>query len=105
MTGISKSSVSKPYKDIDERVNIFLTRPPADEWPYLWLDAQRVVPDRLALFYLCVTFIIGSERVSKLLRLYCFAINQGRCELTRRTATAIGAACGLSGSGMCSTLT
>ena len=39
MTGISKSSVSKLCKDIDERVNGFLTRPLAGEWPYLWLDA------------------------------------------------------------------
>ena len=39
MTGISKSSVSKLCKDIDERVNAFLKRPLAGDWPYLWLDA------------------------------------------------------------------
>jgi len=39
MTGISKSSVSKLCKDIDERVNAFLGRPLAGDWPYLWLDA------------------------------------------------------------------
>ena len=39
MSGISKSSVSKLCKDIDERVNAFLKRPLACEWPYLWLDA------------------------------------------------------------------
>src|SRR5512147_523474 len=39
MTGISKSSVSKLCKDIDERVNSFLNRPLEGEWPYLWLDA------------------------------------------------------------------
>ena len=39
MTGISKSSVSKLCKDIDERVNAFLKRPLGGEWPYLWLDA------------------------------------------------------------------
>ena len=39
MTGISKSSVSKLCKDIDERVNAFLRRPLAGHWPYLWLDA------------------------------------------------------------------
>jgi putative transposase len=39
MTGISKSSVSKLCKDIDERVNGFLNRPLEGEWPYLWLDA------------------------------------------------------------------
>jgi transposase-like protein len=39
MSGSSKSSVSKLCKDIDERVNAFLKRPLAGEWPYLWLDA------------------------------------------------------------------
>ena len=39
MTGISKSSVSKLCKDIDERVNSFLKRPLSGDWPYLWLDA------------------------------------------------------------------
>jgi len=39
MTGISKSSVSKLCKDIDERVNAFLKRPLGGDWPYLWLDA------------------------------------------------------------------
>jgi len=37
--GISKSTVSKLCKDIDERVNDFLQRPLTGEWPYLWLDA------------------------------------------------------------------
>ena len=39
MSGISKSSVSKLCKEIDERVNAFLARPLEGEWPYLWLDA------------------------------------------------------------------
>ena len=39
MTGISKSTVSKLCKDIDERVHAFLKRPLTGEWPYLWLDA------------------------------------------------------------------
>src|ERR671913_1373895 len=39
LTGISKSSVSKLCKDIDERVTGFLQRPLTGEWPYLWLDA------------------------------------------------------------------
>lgn len=34
MTGISKSSVSKLCKDIDERVHAFLKRPLAGDWPY-----------------------------------------------------------------------
>src|ERR1700731_1282589 len=37
LSGISKSQVSKLCKDIDERVNAFLDRPLAGEWPYLWL--------------------------------------------------------------------
>jgi transposase-like protein len=39
MSGISKSSVSKLCKEIDERVGVFLRRPLDGEWPYLWLDA------------------------------------------------------------------
>ncbi|MBV9750603.1 MAG: IS256 family transposase [Acetobacteraceae bacterium] len=39
LSGISKSSVSKLCKDIDERVGAFLDRPLQGEWPYLWLDA------------------------------------------------------------------
>ena len=52
LTGISKSTVSKLCKEIDERVNAFLGRPLSGEWPYLWLDATylrqreggRIVP-------------------------------------------------------------
>ena len=39
MSGISKSSVSKLCKEIDERVGAFLKRPLDGDWPYLWLDA------------------------------------------------------------------
>jgi transposase-like protein len=39
LSGISKSTVSKLCKDVDERVNGFLDRPLEGEWPYLWLDA------------------------------------------------------------------
>ncbi len=39
LAGISKSTVSKLCKDIDDRVNAFLDRPLAGDWPYLWLDA------------------------------------------------------------------
>ncbi len=39
LSGISKSTVSKLCKDIDERVREFLERPLTGEWPYLWLDA------------------------------------------------------------------
>ena len=37
--GISKSTISKLCKDIDERVNEFLDRPLNGEWPCVWLDA------------------------------------------------------------------
>jgi transposase-like protein len=33
LSGISKSTMSKLCKDIDERVNEFLTRPLTGEWP------------------------------------------------------------------------
>ena len=39
LSGISKSTVSKLCKEIDERVNAFLERSLEGEWPYLWLDA------------------------------------------------------------------
>jgi len=39
LSGISKSTVSKLCKDIDERVMAFLDRPLEGEWPYVWLDA------------------------------------------------------------------
>jgi putative transposase len=39
LSGISKSTVSKLCKDIDERVTGFLERPLEGEWPHLWLDA------------------------------------------------------------------
>ena len=39
LAGISKSTVSKLCKDIDDRVGAFLERPLTGEWPYLWLDA------------------------------------------------------------------
>ena len=39
LAGISKSTVSKLCKDIDDRVNAFLDRPLVGDWPYLWLDA------------------------------------------------------------------
>src|SRR5437763_11047679 len=39
LSGISKSTVSKLCKDIDERVGAFLDRPLVGEWPDLWLDA------------------------------------------------------------------
>ena len=37
LSGIGKSTVSKLCKDIDDRVNAFLDRPLAGDWPCLWL--------------------------------------------------------------------
>jgi len=39
MTGISKSEVSRICKEMDERVEPFLSREITGEWPYIWLDA------------------------------------------------------------------
>ena len=39
LNGISKSTVSKPCKDIDDRVNAFPGRPLEGDWPSLRLDA------------------------------------------------------------------
>ncbi|SFD77132.1 Transposase, Mutator family [Salipiger profundus] len=39
LSGISKSTVSKLCKDIDERVGEFLNWPLTGDCPYLWLDA------------------------------------------------------------------
>ena len=52
LSGISKSTVSKLCKDIDERVGEFLNHPLTGEWPDVWLDATylkvrqggRIVP-------------------------------------------------------------
>ena len=39
LSGISKTTVSKLCKDLDERVMAFLHRQLEGDWPYLWLDA------------------------------------------------------------------
>jgi putative transposase len=39
MSGISRSQVSRPCAEIDERVQTFLQRPIEGDWPYLWIDA------------------------------------------------------------------
>ena len=38
-TGVSKSQVSRLCAEIDERVQVFLSRPIEGSWPYLWIDA------------------------------------------------------------------
>ena len=42
LSGISKSTVSKLCKDIDDRVHAFLDRPLDGDWPYPWLDATSL---------------------------------------------------------------
>ena len=42
MTGISKSQVSRPCEEIDERVNAFPARPIEGDRPYPWIDATYV---------------------------------------------------------------
>jgi transposase-like protein len=42
LTGTSKSRVSRPCGEIDERVQAFLNRPLEGDWPFLWLDATYV---------------------------------------------------------------
>ena len=39
MDGISKSQVSRPCEEIDEKVKPFPGRPIEGDWPYVWLDA------------------------------------------------------------------
>jgi transposase-like protein len=41
-SGVSKSEVSRLCRELDERVNAFLSRPIEGEWPYLWIDATYV---------------------------------------------------------------
>jgi putative transposase len=42
MTVSSKSQVSRPCEEIDEKVKAFLSRPLEGNWPYLWIDATYV---------------------------------------------------------------
>jgi len=39
LTGIRKSQVSELCRELDDRVQAFLTRPLTGEWLYVWLDA------------------------------------------------------------------
>lgn len=42
MTGISKSQVSRPCGEIDDKVKAFLAGPIEGDWPHLWIDATYV---------------------------------------------------------------
>jgi putative transposase len=42
MSGISKSQVSRPCAEIDDKVKTFLGRPIEGDWPYQWIDATYV---------------------------------------------------------------
>src|SRR3546814_4354047 len=75
MTGISKSTVSKLCKEIDERVHAFLKRPLTGEWPYLCLDAT----------YLKVR---EGGRIISVAAIIAMAVNtEGRREIVDRKST------------------
>jgi transposase-like protein len=42
MSGISKSQVSRLCEKIDEKVQAFLERRIAGDWPYIWIDATAL---------------------------------------------------------------
>ncbi len=74
LAGISKRTVSKLCKDIDDRVNAFLERPLVGDWPYLWLDATylkqreggRIVS--VAAIIACMGFSLSSRFSTILLK-------------------------------------
>jgi transposase-like protein len=60
MEGISRSQVSRPCAEIDERVRDFLARPIEGDWPYLWLDATYVkVREAGRIVPVAVTIAVG----------------------------------------------
>src|SRR5256885_697211 len=62
LSGISKSTVSKLCRDIDERVGAFLDRPLEGEWPYLWLDATYLkVRDGGRLVAVAATLAVAGD--------------------------------------------
>ena len=42
MSGVSKSEFSRLCVEFDERVNAFLARPLAGDWPFVWLGATYI---------------------------------------------------------------
>ena len=68
LSGISKSTVSKLCKEIDERVNAFLERPIEGEWPYLWLDATYLkVREGGRIVSVAAIIAVAVERWSRLI--------------------------------------
>ena len=64
LSGITKNAVSKLCKDIDERVNAFLDRPPTGDWPYLWLNATYLKQRdgrHIVLVATIIAVAVGSE--------------------------------------------
>jgi transposase-like protein len=60
MEGISRSQVSRPCAEIDERVRDFLAPPIEGDWPYLWLDATHVkVREAGRIVPVAVTIAVG----------------------------------------------
>jgi putative transposase len=80
LTGISKSTVSKLCKEIDERVNAFLERPLEGEWPYLWLDATYLKQregGRIASVAAIIAVAVDSEGRREIVGLHIGASEAG----------------------------
>lgn len=57
VSAVSKSQVSRLCEEIDERVQAFLQRPIAGDWPYLWVlktTWQRCKVHSQQAIHLCV---------------------------------------------------
>jgi transposase-like protein len=62
MSGISKSQVSRLVEEIDDKVQVFLTRPIEGDWPYLWIDATYIkVRQAGRIVSVAVTVAVGAN--------------------------------------------
>ena len=62
LSGISKSTMSKLCKDIDDRMHKFLGCPLAGDWPYLWLDATYLKVHQGGRIVLVVAIIAAAVK-------------------------------------------
>ena len=84
LAGISKSTVSKLCRDIDERVNAFLDRPLAGEWPYLWLDATYLKQregGRIVSVAAIIAVAVNTVRRQGIWRIFGRDLTEGRPRL------------------------
>src|SRR5437868_9141529 len=66
LAGISKSTVSKLCKDIDDRVGAFLDRPLVGDWPYLWLDSTYLKQREYGrIVSVAATYTVSSNATGK----------------------------------------